>query len=287
MTPQFLARRFHELYEELAPTFSYKTRKESAVPWEDVPAANKQLMIAVAATLLDDELACVGQIYAGARQAGCLISLESLDGCGKSTQAKLLADWLADEKFEVHLLREPGGTPLGEVLRSILKDRSKPLSTGAELLLLAASRAQLVELVIAPALADGQIVICDRFVDSTTAYQGGGRQVNTSYVEAVNNIAVDQEYYPDLTILLEAPEEVRKQRLQARDKDTADRFEALGPDFFKRVADSYASITDSRVVRVDASGTPQEVFRLVKEVVNKRLAWLKAEGTFFRNAEEG
>ena len=134
---------------------------------------------------------------------GLFITFEGTEGCGKSTQVKLLAERLAALGYRVRILREPGGTPIGEEIRHTLKysKNSAAMTAEAELLLMNASRAQLVREVIRPALAAGEIIVCDRFYDSTTAYQGHGRQLDLEKVKAVIEFA-GGETKPNLTLSL-------------------------------------------------------------------------------------
>src|SRR6266478_6031223 len=148
---------------------------------------------------------------------GLFISFEGTEGSGKSTQVSLLAEHLRFERYTVRTIREPGGTPVGEEIRHTLKHSADndAMTFEAELLLMNASRAQLVREVIRPALAAGDIVMCDRFYDSTTAYQGYGRQLDLSVVKAIVDFAV-RDTRPDLTLLLVVPYEVSEGRRVAR-----------------------------------------------------------------------
>src|SRR3954454_14156451 len=140
---------------------------------------------------------------------GLLISFEGTEGCGKSTQITLLAERLRSLGHVIRMVREPGGTPIGEEIRYTLKHSAKnhAMTAEAELLLMNASRAQLVREVMRPALAAGEIVLCDRYYDSTTAYQGYGRGLDLKLVQAVIDFAVG-ETRPNLTLLLHVPAEV-------------------------------------------------------------------------------
>ena len=194
------------------------------------------------------------------------ITLEGIDRAGKSTQAKLLARELGPETV---LLREPGGTPASERMRELLKDPAVELDPRAEVLLFCAARADLVERVIEPALAAGTDVVCDRFVDSTVAYQGAGRGLGIEFVEGLNAAAVAGRM-PDLTILLRVdPEEAARrgqQRLADGLADGSDRFEAEGPGFQRAIAEAYDRIAAQHADRfaiVDASGSIEEVHAAV------------------------
>src|SRR2546430_15041450 len=148
---------------------------------------------------------------------GVFISFEGTEGSGKSTQVSLLAEHLRFKGYTVRTIREPGGTPIGEEIRHTLKHSAdnEAMTAETELLLMNASRAQLVREVIRPALAGGEIVLCDRFYDSTTAYQGYGRQLDLKLVKAIIDFAVG-ETRPDLTLLLWVPHEVSEERRAAR-----------------------------------------------------------------------
>ncbi|HUN64683.1 MAG TPA: dTMP kinase [Bacteroidota bacterium] len=169
------------------------------------------------------------------------ITFEGVDASGKSTQAKLLVDRLRREEEKVLLLREPGGTDVSEKIRSILLDRSHlNLTQLSELLLFSAARAQLVREVIRPALMNGVTVVCDRFYDSTTAYQGYGRGLGLDQIRLINALASDGRA-PDLTFIVQisVAEIVRRKSLSG---ETADRMESSGPEFYQRVLDGYRAI---------------------------------------------
>src|SRR5882724_10468026 len=144
------------------------------------------------------------ECFPGNKMKGLFISFEGTEGCGKSTQVKLLTERLTALGHRVRTLREPGGTPIGEEIRHTLKHshQNHAMTAEAELLLMNASRAQIVREVIRPALAAGEIIVCDRFYDSTVAYQGYGRQLDLKIVQSVIDFAVG-ETRPDLTLLLE------------------------------------------------------------------------------------
>ncbi len=188
------------------------------------------------------------------------LTLEGIDFSGKSTQAKLLVDALSRERA-VCFLREPGGTPISERIRSILLDKKNlELTDRAELLLFSASRAQLVTGVIRPALARGEIVICDRYYDSTTAYQGAGRGLPMDAVRTINAFATGG-LVPDLTLFIDIPVEEIERRRAAAGKGF-DRMEAAGREFFQRVRDGYIALAASepdRFVRIDGTRNPEEV----------------------------
>ncbi|NGO37821.1 dTMP kinase [Limisphaera ngatamarikiensis] len=197
---------------------------------------------------------------------GLFITFEGTEGSGKTTQVALLAQSLREWGRRVRVVREPGGTPIGEEIRHTLKHshQNHAMAWETELLLMNASRAQLVREVIRPALAAGEIVLCDRFADSTIAYQGYGRGLDLEMVRRVIEVAVG-DTWPDLTLLLRVPPEVSAERLRARQATlpfVRDRMEEADAAFFERVARGYEAIAaaDPKRVRViDASGSVEEV----------------------------
>lgn len=205
---------------------------------------------------------------------GLFITFEGTEGCGKSTQTKLLVERLHDWGYVVRLLREPGGTPIGEEIRHTLKHSkvNDAMMWETELLLMNASRAQLVREVIRPALAAGEIVLCDRFYDSTTAYQGYGRQLNLETVRRVIDVAVG-DTRPDLTLLLHITPEISAARLRSRQATlpfVRDRMEEADQAFFARVANGYeviAAAEPHRVRVVDARGSVEEVRAAIWQTV--------------------
>jgi dTMP kinase len=191
------------------------------------------------------------------------VTLEGVDGAGKSTQARLLAEALGPETV---LLREPGGTVAGERLRDLLKDASVELTPRAELMLFCAARAELVDQVIVPSLAAGRDVVCDRFVDSTAAYQGGARGIDPGLVATLNAAAV-RGCMPDRTVLLRLDTETAVERARDRcESPITDRFEAEGDRFQDRIAaefDRIAAAEPERFVVIDAVGSVDEVHERV------------------------
>jgi dTMP kinase len=194
------------------------------------------------------------------------ITFEGTEGCGKSTQVSLLAERLRSLGHHVRTLREPGGTPIGEEIRHTLKHslHNHAMTAEAELLLMNASRAQIVREVIRPALAKGEMVLCDRFYDSTTAYQGYGRQLDLKMVKAIIDVAVG-DTRPDLTLLLQVPPEISTERLLARQSTmpfVRDRIEEADRSFFERVAKGYEAIAAAepqRVWKIDANGSIEAI----------------------------
>ena len=197
---------------------------------------------------------------------GLFISFEGTEGCGKSTQIALLAERLTALGRVVKLVREPGGTPIGEEIRQTLKHSSAnhAMTAEAELLLMNASRAQLVREVIRPALVAGEIVLCDRFYDSTTAYQGYGRGLDLKLVKSVIDFAVG-ETRPQLTLLFHVSPEVSQARLASRQSTLPfmrDRMEEADEEFFERVVKGYEAIARAdreRVKLIDAAGPVETV----------------------------
>ena len=212
---------------------------------------------------------------------GLFVSFEGTEGSGKSTQISLLAEYLRFSGKTVRTLREPGGTPIGEEIRHTLKHSAAnaAMTWEAELLLMNASRAQLVREVIRPALARNEIVLCDRFYDSTTAYQGYGRQLDLKMVKTVIDVAVG-DTRPDLTLLLVVPAEVSQERLLARQSTLPfmrDRIEEADRSFFDRVAKGYQAIAAAepgRVHQIQATGTVPEIQAGIRRIVEGRLKQL-------------
>ncbi len=194
---------------------------------------------------------------------GVFITIEGCEGTGKSTQAALLAETLRDAGLAVTEVREPGGTPVSEAVRTVLLDRANDgLDPRAELLLYEASRAELVRRVILPALASGGAVVCDRFFDSTTAYQGYGRGLPLDEVKRLNEFATSG-IVPDLTVVLDLdPAEGLSRAVGAG----ADRLEAEEIDFHERVRTGFLRIAEDepeRVVVVPATGSVADVAQRV------------------------
>lgn len=213
---------------------------------------------------------------------GLFITFEGTEGSGKSTQVPLLVERLREWGHAVRVLREPGGTPIGEEIRHTLKHShaNAAMTAEAELLLMNASRAQLVREVIRPALSRGEIIICDRFYDSTTAYQGNGRQLDLTTVRHVIDLAVGRTR-PDLTLLLKVPLAVSEERIRSRQATMPfirDRIEEADRAFFERVAKGYdeaAAAEPKRIQVIDAAGTIEEIqsaiWRIVAPLVATRV----------------
>ena len=213
---------------------------------------------------------------------GLFITFEGTEGSGKTTQISLLAERLRSMGCGARTLREPGGTPIGEEIRHTLKHSpaNHAMTAEAELLLMNASRAQLVREVIRPALAAGETVLCDRFYDSTTAYQGYGRQLDLRMVQKIIDVAVG-DTRPDLTLLFIVPHEVSEARRRARQptlpmKIMRDRMEEADQSFFARVAEGYQAIAAAepqRVRQFDATGevatTQAAIWKLVQPLLTR------------------
>jgi dTMP kinase len=212
------------------------------------------------------------------------ITFEGLDGCGKSTQLKKLAAVLKKQGFPVVLTREPGGTKTGEKIRNLLLDTgTSGLSPQAELALMFASRAQHIKEIIQPALAENKIVLCDRFTDSTEAYQGGGRKLGSEPVLALHRVLC-AGLQPGLTILMDSDvahsvDRARRRNLSRaagvrRGEGDENRFEQESRAFFGRVHHAYLAIAarePERVALVDARGTPQATHLRIVEIVRQKL----------------
>ncbi len=218
--------------------------------------------------------------------SGLFITFEGPDGSGKTTQIRLLAEWLRSQGREPVQLRQPGGTALGERIRSILLDSRTEEGLGeiaplAELALMFADRAQSIREVILPALAAGSVVLCDRYTDSSEAYQGAGRGLGSERVLAVHR-AVCDDLQPDLTILLLPDFESalrRAQRRNQRHRDThggtdENRFEAEGSEFYRRVHEGYAAIAarePDRVIVIGGNDGIETVASRVRAIVQARM----------------
>jgi dTMP kinase len=191
---------------------------------------------------------------------GRLITIEGLDGAGKTTLALGLEGELAASGLDVRLLREPGGVALAERVRELVKDPALCVDARAEALLYAAARAQLVEEAIEPLLGSGTWVLLDRFVDSSLAYQGGGRELGVQDVRAINDFATG-EIEPDRTLLLVVEPELGRSRLRER-AEPVDRLEAEDDDFFERVNATYLELAaqePDRIRTIDATAPPERV----------------------------
>jgi len=213
---------------------------------------------------------------------GRFFTLEGLDGCGKSTQIEKLAGYLRAQGVKVVVTREPGGTALGEKIREVVLDTGTAnLSAMTELALMFASRAQHIKEVIQPALADGKVVLCDRFTDSTEAYQGGGRKLGSQPVLDLHRILCGN-LQPELTVLMDsdvaASVERARRRNKLRDskhsKNDENRFEQESRAFFERVRNAYLAIAERephRMIVVDARGPAEQTHTLITALVRRKL----------------
>ncbi len=207
-------------------------------------------------------------------ETGLFITFEGSEGCGKSTQIRRIAEKLRADGREVISLREPGGTPIGEQIRNLLQydDDASAMTSEAELLLFAASRAQLVREVIRPALERGAVVLCDRFFDSTTVYQGVARALPAAEVAAINVFAVGSTL-PDLTLLLDLDAAEGRLRASLR-KGPVDRMEQEGGEFYEAVRRGYLELAQknpSRFVVIDASPDESVVAASIEAAIMYRL----------------
>ncbi|SIS84937.1 dTMP kinase [Alicyclobacillus vulcanalis] len=202
---------------------------------------------------------------------GLFIAFEGIDGAGKTTQLLRIAAWLEAQGFAVVVTREPGGTRIGDAVRAILLDpRHQEMAPRTEALLYAASRAQHVEELIRPALMRGEIVLCDRFVDASIAYQGAGLGLGEAWVEALNDYALGG-LRPDLTLWFDLDWATARARLHARaDGRGLDRVERRDRAFFERVADAFERLWQADPQarrRIDASRTPEEIEQEIRAMV--------------------
>lgn len=197
---------------------------------------------------------------------GLFITFEGADGCGKTTQLNLLKEYLINKNFDVLVTREPGAKGLGEKLRDILLNYEGEVSNRCESFLFLADRAQHIDTIVKPALAKGQIILCDRHTDSTVAYQGYGRGIDIEQINRLNEIATDG-LKPDLTFVFDIDIETSMSRVGTE----KDRMESAGNDFFNRVRNGYLEIAKNepqRVKVIDATKTVDRVFDSVLKEFN-------------------
>ena len=192
-----------------------------------------------------------------------LISFEGIDGSGKSTQINLLSEWLSEKNIEFIIVREPGGTSISEGIRDILLDKQNlHLCNESESFLFLSARAQLINEVIKPTLEDGKFVICDRFIDSTLAYQGYGRGLDLARLEAMNDMAIGgcvlgQTFLLDMDI---------ENSIERRSGDEDDRMESVGIDFIRRVRDGYIQLStqfSNRITLLDSTEDRNSIFNKI------------------------
>lgn len=201
---------------------------------------------------------------------GQFITIEGTEGVGKSTNMAFIENWLKEAGKEIIITREPGGTELGEKLRNVLLDaKEQSMCDDTELLLMFAARAQHIQQVIQPALDAGKWVLCDRFTDATYAYQGGGRGIEMSRIEQLEQW-VQGDLRPDLTLILDLPVDVGLER--AGKRSAPDRFELEKHDFFNKVRDTYlsrAAAQPNRYQVIDASSSISDVQQSIQIVLEK------------------
>jgi len=206
---------------------------------------------------------------------GLFITFEGIEGCGKSTQVALLKDYIASGGARVVAVREPGGTKTGELVRSILLNSGgEGIDPWAELFLYEACRAQLVARVIRPALEEGATVLCDRFIDSTVAYQGFGRGLDVEAIKTMNAL-VTGGLVPDVTILLDCDEATGVNRAlgrieEAGGEDREDRFEKEALAFHRKVREGFIELcaSEGRIKRVDASGEIPSIHKKICDIID-------------------
>lgn len=207
---------------------------------------------------------------------GLFITFEGPDGTGKTTNANLLEQYLKDQGYDCLRTREPGGTIVGEKIREVLlSNESKGMASETEALLYAAARQEIVLHVLLPALNSGKIVICDRFYDSSIAYQGYGRNLGEEYVRNINEAAI-KLCKPDITFLLWSEKECVESRVSTRGEK--DRLEGEKEEFFEKVREGFLQIQKKepdRMILINTEASIDEVFRQIKEIINDKLKGFK------------
>jgi dTMP kinase len=203
---------------------------------------------------------------------GIFITFEGIEGSGKSTQLSMLNKWLTNHDYDVVATREPGGTKIGEKIRELLRSGSKDdvFSPRTELMLFEASRAQHMEEIVLPALNNGKIVLCDRFFDSTTVYQGVARAIDTDIVHILNDFS-SFEKKPDLTIILDIDVDESMNRLIKREI-SKDRIEQEDRKFFENVRNGYLSLAQNneRFFVIDGTGDANSIQQKIRDELSKR-----------------
>lgn len=202
-------------------------------------------------------------------QKGLFITFEGADGCGKTTQMKLLADYLVQNGFDVMTTREPGGKGLGEKIREILLNYDGVVSNRCESFLFLADRAQNIDITVKPAINEGKIVLCDRHTDSSVAYQGYGRGLDIEEINFLNNLATGG-LKPDLTFVFDVDIETSMKRVGTE----KDRMESSGAEFFNKVRNGYLEIAKQepeRVKVIDSTKSVEDVFKDVCVQINKKI----------------
>lgn len=207
--------------------------------------------------------------------SGILITFEGIERCGKTIQAKLLYEYLKQKGIPCILVHEPGGTKIGEEIRNILLDEKNiKMSPKTELFLYLAARAQLLEEVILPSLKEGKVVICDRFSDSTLAYQGGGRNLSLEKISQINKYATDK-LKPHLTILIDIPVSISQERIG---KEKKDRLEKEDEKFHKRVRDTYLFLAKRAPKRIKIFEGNKSIEDLHLEIRTEVIKFLTKKG---------
>lgn len=194
---------------------------------------------------------------------GLFITFEGPDGCGKTTQMKLLAEYFKKKGKEVVLTREPGGKGLGEKVREILLNYDGEVSDRCESFLFLADRAQNIDIIVNPAVKEGKIVLCDRHIDSTVAYQGYGRGLNIDRINMLNNLATNGKK-PDLTLVFDVDVEISMKRV-GKEKD---RMESAGIDFHNRVRKGYLELAKQEPKRIKVLDATKSIEEIHKDVIN-------------------
>lgn len=204
-----------------------------------------------------------------------LISFEGIDGCGKTTQINLISSLLKEKDIKHTVIREPGGTKVSEDIRDILLDKKNYISKLTETLLFLSARSQVVEEIIKPKLKSNEIVLCDRYIDSTTAYQGYGHNLDISLIENINLFSISN-FLPDLTIYFDIDPSIAYDRLK---KKSLDRMELMGLDYLCRVREGYLKIVDLNPNRfksidcnhLDIIAVNNEVLNMIELHLNKEI----------------
>lgn len=200
---------------------------------------------------------------------GLFITFEGIDGCGKTTQLNLLANYLKENGFEVVITREPGCKGIGEKIRSLLLNSKDDVSSNCEAFLFLADRAQNIDNIIKPAVEKGAIVLCDRHTDSTIAYQGYGRGIDINHLKKLNTLATG-DFLPDLTLVFDIDVETSQKRVG----DVKDRMESIGVDFYRKVRNGYLDIAinePNRVKVINSKDSIENIFEQVKSLIKAKL----------------
>ena len=202
---------------------------------------------------------------------GKFITFEGCDGCGKSTQLKMMSEYLTKNGIPHVFTREPGGGKISEAIREILLNgKNSEMTDECEALLYAASRVQHLQDVVEPALKEGKLVICDRYVDSSIAYQAYGRNLGVEFISKINAYAIEN-YLPDVTVLIDLSPKAAFLRKKGADEN--DRLEQAGMAFHEKVYEGYLALAKDnpkRVARIDGAGTPEEIFKEVVRILKER-----------------